>query len=303
MRTLGHRAQRTIANPAEISGVGFITGAHVRLRFVPAAENHGLVFVRTDLANSPVIPARFDSVTDTRRRTTLGPAPGGVTLVEHVLAALAGLRIDNCRIELDGPEPPGLDGSACDFVEAVKSSGIIHQAAQRPIRTVVDRTVVEKDGATITLHPAEGMSLRASYILDYGPLSPLPRQSATLSVTPESFSRDVATCRTFLLESEAHELRTQGIGKHLTAREVLVFNERGPIGNTLRFGDEPARHKLLDLVGDLALCGFDLAGHVVAYRSGHCLNVELAKTLARRAVMEQDASAVLPFRRFKRIAA
>jgi UDP-3-O-acyl N-acetylglucosamine deacetylase len=301
---LGYRAQRTLAKPVEVAGVGFITGARVRLRFVPAPDDHGLAFVRTDLPNQPVIPARYDAVTDTRRRTTLGPPNTGVTLVEHVLASLAGLRIDNCRIEIDGPEPPGLDGSACEFVNALKNAGIEHQKSQRPIRTVLDRTVVERDGATITLHPAEGLSLRASYILDYGPMSPLPRQSATLSVTPESFSRDVANCRTFLLESEARELRAQGIGRHLTAADLLVFNERGPMGTTLRFGDEPARHKLLDLVGDLALCGFDLAGHVVAYRSGHGLNVELANTLARRAVQEHDdAPAVLPFRRMNRIAA
>jgi UDP-3-O-acyl N-acetylglucosamine deacetylase len=304
MRTLGYRAQRTLANSTEIAGTGFITGARVRLRFMPAAEDHGLAFVRTDLPGSPIIRAVVSSVTDTRRRTTLGPAKSGVTLVEHVLAALAGIRIDNCRIELDGPEPPGLDGSACEFVNAIKAAGIAHQTAQRPIRTVTARTMVEKDGATIAFHPAEGMSLRASYILDYGPLSPIPRQSATLSVTPESFARDVANCRTFLLESEAHQLRSQGIGQHLKASEVLVFGPHGPLDNRLRYGDEPARHKLLDLLGDLALCGFDLAGHVVAYRSGHGLNVELASDLARRTVTERaDAPAVLPFRSLNRKAA
>ncbi len=304
MRTLGYRSQRTLANPVEVAGVGFITGSQVRIRFAPAPENHGLAFVRTDRPGSAAIPALAGSVTDTRRRTTLGSASEGVTLVEHALAALAGLRIDNCLIELDGPEPPGLDGSAQDFVRAIESAGVQNQSARRPIRTVVRRTSVEHDGATITLHPAEDMNLRASYILDYGALSPLPRQSATISVTPDSFSRDVATCRTFLLESEADTLRAQGIGQHLSPSEVLVFNSRGPIGNRLRFGDEPARHKLLDLVGDLALCGFDLAGHVVAYRSGHGLNVELAKTLSEQSQHEsEEAPSVLPFRRLNKIAA
>ena len=129
-----------------------------------------------------------------------------MTLVEHVLAALAGLRVDNCRLELDGPEPPGLDGSAYDFVQAIKAAGVVPQAADRAIRTVRDRLTIERDGATITLHPADGLGLRASYILDYGPQSPLPRQSVTIAVTPESFAADVANCRTFLLDVEAAAL-------------------------------------------------------------------------------------------------
>ena len=171
---------------------------------------------------------------------------------------------------------------------------------------MTERTSVERDGATITLHPADGLSLRASYILDYGPMSPLPRQSVTMCLTPESFAHDVANCRTFLLDSEAQALRSQGIGQHLDGqRSARLRGPRGKaIDNKLRFADEPARHKVLDLIGDLALCGFDLAGHVVAYRSGHNLNVELAKTLARRADAEADAfPAVLPFRRLKRAAA
>src|SRR5262249_23609824 len=138
----------------------------------------------------------------------------------------------------------------------VKSAGIEHQSSRRPIRTVTERTAVSRDGATITLHPADGLGLRASYILDYGPMSPLPRQSVTLAVTPETFAADVANCRTFLLDREAESLRSQGIGRHLSANDVLVFGEHGTLDNPLRFGDEPARHKLLDLVGDLALCGF-----------------------------------------------
>jgi UDP-3-O-acyl-N-acetylglucosamine deacetylase len=116
-------------------------------------------------------------------------------------------------------------------------------------------------------------------MLDYGLHAAIPRQSHTLDVRPENFVSGVSSCRTFLTEPEARELRAGGIGTHLTPAEVLVFGPRGPIDNDLRFADEPARHKLLDLLGDLALCGFDLAGHVVAYRSGHSLNVELARQL------------------------
>jgi UDP-3-O-acyl-N-acetylglucosamine deacetylase len=189
--------------------------------------------------------------------------------------------VDNCVIELDGPEPPGLDGSAWGFVRAVADAGVVIQGGRRPILTVDAPVVVSQNGATIALHPTDRSELRVSYLLDYGPTGPIPRQAFTVDVSPESFTREVAGCRTFLLEQEAAELRAQGVGRHLSAKELLVFGPRGPIDNALRYGDEPARHKVLDLIGDLALCGFDVAGHVVAYRSGHALNVELARALAR----------------------
>jgi UDP-3-O-acyl N-acetylglucosamine deacetylase len=283
MRVIGHRYQRALAAPAEVRGAGFITGARVRARLLPAPADTGVVFRRTDVPGSPHIPARADQVTDTRRRTTLGPPERGVTLVEHLLAALAGLRVDNCLIELDGPEPPGLDGSAAGFVGAVHGAGVVLQPARRAVWAVTEPVIVAAGGATIGLHPADGPGLRVSYILDYGHNAPIPRQSHTVDVRPESFAREVAACRTFLTEPEAQALRAQGVGAHLTPADLLVFGRRGPIDNRPRFADEPARHKVLDLIGDLALCGFDLAGHVVAYRSGHALNVELVRRLTAAA--------------------
>ncbi len=288
MRRIGYRHQRTLARPAEVRGVGFITGAQSRLRFLPAAPDTGVAFVRTDLPNRPTFAARPDKVTDTNRRTTLGSAESGVTLVEHALAALAGLRIDNCTIEIDAPEPPGLDGSASGFAEVLVAAGVALQSAHRAIWAATQPVVVTQNGATIGLHPptTASLGLTASYILDYGPRSPIVRQSFTTELTPETFAREIASCRTFLLEDEARELLAEGIGRHLTPDQLLVFGPRGPIENRLRFADEPARHKVLDLVGDLALCGFDLVGHVVAYRSGHALNVALATTLAGRVATE-----------------
>ncbi|MGL6095141.1 MAG: UDP-3-O-acyl-N-acetylglucosamine deacetylase [Fimbriiglobus sp.] len=293
MRRIGYRQQRTLACPAEVRGVGFVTGARVRVRFLPAAADTGVVFVRTDLPGRPATPALTDRVTGTNRRTTLGSPNTGVTLVEHVLAALAGLRIDNCRIEIDGPEPPGLDGSSAGFVDALTAAGATLQVARRPIWAVSDSVIFSQSGATVGLHPPEPgrTGLRISYILDYGPQAPIPRQSHTLAVCPESFTWNVASCRTFLLEREVEMLHAQGVGRHLSMTDVLVFGPRGPIHNTLRFADEPARHKVLDLVGDLALCGFDLAGHVVAYRSGHSLNTMLATALAARAAAVDEPAA------------
>jgi UDP-3-O-acyl N-acetylglucosamine deacetylase len=262
-------------------GVGFLTGAAVRLRFVPAPPDTGVVFVRTDLRPPRLIPARLDQVTGTQRRTTLGHEPAQVGLVEHVLAALAGLRIDNCHIELNAPEPPGLDGSAQRFVEALRESGTVLQPARRLVWTVDRSIVVSHGGATLALHPGDGDGLRISYLLDYGYRSPIGRQSHTQVVTPGRFASEVAPCRTFILEEEAAELRRQGLGARTTTADLLVFGRHGPIENRLRFANEPARHKVLDLVGDLSLLGHDLCGHIVAYRSGHPLNIELGRALAR----------------------
>lgn len=281
MRVIGYRHQRTLASTAVVAGRGLIAGAPVVARFVPAPVDSGVSFRRTDLPGAPTIPARADRVTGTQRRTTLGPSHTGVSLVEHVLAALAGLRIDNCVVELDAGEPPGLDGSAAGFVAALSAAGTVHQPARRPILTPTKTALVRAAGATLALHPvAPGdTTLRATYRLDYGPGAPIPPQTFTAELCPDTFARDVAACRTFLTESECAALKAQGVGRHLEPADILVFGPRGPIDNRVRFADEPARHKVLDLIGDLALCGFDLAGHAVAYRSGHALNVELAHAL------------------------
>ncbi len=281
MRRHSYRYQRTLARPAEVEGIGFLTGANVRLRFVPAPPDTGVVFVRTDLRPRLHVPARIDQVTGSHRRTTLGRPPGQVGLVEHVLAALAGLRIDNCYVELNAPEPPGLDGSARCFVGALRAGGTALQPARRAAWTVERTVVVAHDGATLALHPARDDEFKISYLLDYGLGSSIGRQAHTQVIPPEWFADEVATCRTFLLEAEATELQRQGLGARTTAADLLVFGRCGPIDNRLRYGNEPARHKILDLVGDLALLGHDLRGHIVAYRSGHPLNVELVRALSR----------------------
>jgi len=237
--------------------------------------------VRDDLRPRAIIPALLEEVSGTQRRTTVGRSPAQVGLVEHVLAALAGLRIDNCRIELNAPEPPGLDGSARGFVAALHDAGCVLQPTRRPIHSVEAPVVVEHQGATLALHPPDDDELTISYILDYGPRAPIMPQRHSEVINPTNFAQELAGCRTFLLESEAVELRRQGLGARITESDLVVFGERGPIANQLRFANEPARHKILDIVGDLSLLGHDLRGHVVAYRSGHPLNVELGRALRR----------------------
>ena len=290
VKKLFDRQQRTLARPVEVRGVGFLTGQLVTLRFRPAAASTGVVFVRTDLGPNACIPARVEQVSGTQRRTTLGRAPLTVGLVEHVLAALAGLRVDNCYVEVDAPEPPGLDGSAKEFADAICQAGFQTLPATRPVYSVTQPVVVRAGDATLSLHPADPgeRSLRASYFLDYGSTSPIQRQLHTLELTPAGFLNDVARCRTFLLEEEAVAFRKQGLGSRSKVTDLVVFGPRGPIDNTLRFANEPARHKVLDIVGDLSLLGQALCGHVIAYRSGHPLNVELVRVLSKE--LEQSQS-------------
>ena len=285
MRRHSLRPQRTIVRPSEVRGVGFLTGAHVCLRFLPAPPSSGVVFVRADLPDAPRVPAHVAHVTGTQRRTTLGHPPTQVSLVEHVLAALAGLRIDNCLVELNAPEPPGLDGSALGFVQALLTSGVQMQNAPRAVWYTEEPITLRSGGATLTLHPPPADSdgrLDLTYFLDYGPKSPIIRQVHTQLLLPGPFAQNLAGCRTFLLASEAEELLRQGLGARTTTADLLVFGPRGPIDNHLRFGNEPARHKVLDMIGDLSLLGADLCGHVVAYRSGHPLNVEMVRVLEQR---------------------
>ena len=280
MKRISERNQQTIGKPVEVHGIGYVTGKQVRLRFRPASASTGVVFVRTDLGAQACILARVENVTGTARRTTLGNPPIQVGLVEHVLAALSGLRIDNCYVELDAPEPPGLDGSAQAFVKALLQAGTVMQPERRPIwSTTRPMVFIDKD-ATIALHPLDTPELRISYLLDYGKESSIPWQMCTQTITPGAFASQVAPCRTFVTEEEAHALRSQGLGSRTTVTDLVVFGREGPIQNRLRFGNEPARHKILDILGDLSLIGCDLRGHVVAYRSGHPHNVELVRLLS-----------------------
>jgi UDP-3-O-acyl N-acetylglucosamine deacetylase len=260
-----------------------VTGTPVRIRFLPAPADSGINFLRTDLPGATPIPAKADHVSGTARRTTLGSGPNQVTLVEHALAALAGMRIDNCLIELNSVEPPGLDGSAEAYVETLVDAGTTLQQQRKQRLLITEPVTVSENGATLSIYPRDGEEFVISYLLDYGPASPIAPQSHTETITPARFRQEIARCRTYVLEQEAYELQRQGVGRHLKASELLVFGQKGLIDNRLRFPDEPARHKILDLVGDLALCGYDLVGHVVAYRSGHPLNVSLARTLMRLA--------------------
>jgi UDP-3-O-[3-hydroxymyristoyl] N-acetylglucosamine deacetylase/3-hydroxyacyl-[acyl-carrier-protein] dehydratase len=276
---MARRSQRTIAREAEVRGVGFFQGADVAMRFRPAEADTGRVFIRTDLPERPAVPAHIVHVIPRQRRTTLQRGEATVEMVEHVLAALAGLNIDNCLIEIDAPETPGCDGSSRAFVEALSGAGIVEQSRPRDV-LFIDRPITVREGrAVLAAHPGDGSSLVLAYHLDYGRQTPIGAQSLFLDISPESFARELAPSRTFLLEDEARALHRAGIGSRTTTSDLLIFGADGPIDNHLRYPDECVRHKMLDMLGDLALLSADLRGHVVAHRSGHQLNAELVRKL------------------------
>jgi UDP-3-O-[3-hydroxymyristoyl] N-acetylglucosamine deacetylase/3-hydroxyacyl-[acyl-carrier-protein] dehydratase len=232
-----------------------------------------------------------------------------VETVEHCLSACAGLGLDNLRIELDGCEVPGLDGSSLPFVERLRSAGVCEQDVPREpyvIREVA--RVCEGDAELLALPPLDPKSeaLEITYDLDYGQGSPIERQAYRFVLTPERFASDIAPARTFLLAQEAKELQDAGLGGHLTYADVLVFGEEGLIDNALRFPDECARHKILDLVGDLMLLGRPIVGRISARKSGHPLNHALVRLLAEKRKARERESLVaqppaLDVRRVQRI--
>jgi UDP-3-O-acyl N-acetylglucosamine deacetylase len=278
---MAQRTQRTIERPVEVSGVGFLSGADIRLRFLPAPADRGITFVRTDRPEAVVVPARVEFTAPRARRTALEYRGVTIEMVEHVMAALAGLQIDNCQVELNAPEPPGCDGSSQAFADALLEAGSVDLGVPRELLVIQrDVSADSHEGAkAVSAFRTAKPGLVIGYDLDYGPDSPIPAQSFELEITPESFLKELAFARTFILESEANELRAQGYGKRTTARDLLIYGPQGVIDNELRAADECVRHKVLDCLGDLALIGCDVSGRLEAFRSGHRLNGEIVRRL------------------------
>jgi UDP-3-O-acyl N-acetylglucosamine deacetylase len=273
------RNQRTVASPARVDGFGYWSGLDVRLEFRPAPPDTGIVFVRTDLEGRPRIAAAVANRTQTPLRTSLRWCGVGVDMVEHALAALAGLEIDNCEVWADQQEMPGLDGSSLPFVEALTAAGIVEQPLPRRCHRIDEVIRRGDEESWIEVQPCSSARTVIQYELDYGAKNPIGRQSLEVHLSPKVFARALAPCRTFLLEREAAALQAKGLGRRATFSDLLVFGASGPIDNKLRFPDECVRHKIVDLIGDMALAGCDLVGRFVAHRSGHRLNAELVRAI------------------------
>ena len=282
--------QKTIDQPVELTGKGLFSGETCRLRFVPVEADAGVTFVRTDLPTPARITAEVAHVGKRARRTSLVNGSATVETVEHVLSAVSGLGIDNVDIEVSAPETPSFDGSAAPFVEALARAGVRELDADQRVLVIDEPVTVSQDDATLAALPGPTDCLDIVYDLDYSDTPSIGRQVVAFRLDQEDFAAKIAPARTFSLEAEATEMRQRGIGTHLTTRDVLVVGPAGPIDNEFRFPDECARHKICDLVGDLALLGRRLRGRIVAHRTGHENNHALVRRLIQSVADRQRAA-------------
>lgn len=313
--------QRTIKHAVSISGVGLHTGEKVTLTFNPAPENHWYKFQRIDLDNKPTIDADADLVVDTSRGTTLEQNGAKVHTTEHVLAALVGLKIDNCLIQVTGPEMPIMDGSSIKFMELLEQAGIVEQTAERDYFVLTQNLSYEDSHKKVEMLAVPQDDFRVTVMVDYGS-EVLGTQHASMYKI-DDFKTEIAPCRTFVFLRELEALLANNLikGGDLDNAIVLVdsdlpeeklnhlrkvFNKpnvqvkgRGVLNNTkLHFYNEPARHKLLDIVGDLALIGKPLKIHVLAARPGHAGNIDFAKKIKqmiREESMKKKKNIYVPY--------
>lgn len=285
------RNEHTIAAECEITGRGYWSGRAVRVRFRPNIAGSGIRFVRTDLNGSPSCQANTQHSSGLSMRTNLDNGSASFQMVEHVMSALYSLEIDNCYVETDAEELPGLDGSSGAYVEALQAVGMVMQAAARK-RFIVDRTLrVGTPEAWVEVSPSTRGCASFEYRLDYGISSPIQEQVSTHLLTPSNYCREIAWARTFVTAEQADRLRVSGVGTHVTNQDLVVFDSNGhAIDNPLRFENECARHKTLDLIGDMAMAGVELVGKFVSFRGGHQLNSELAGLLAEFAACSHMAA-------------
>ena len=302
--TTPRRFQRTISKPVFCTGIGLHTGLESKIIFKPAPEDYGIHFIRQDVDSCPEILADIDHVVDISRGTTIEQNGVKIFTVEHALAAVSGLRIDNVLIELTAKEPPVMDGSSKDFVEALQKSGIVEQKKSRRVLEISEPVSYSDPKRGVDIHVVPSDQFRVTFMIDYK-LPSLGSQYTAVYNMQEDFAREVAPARTFCFLSEIEKLREIGlikggaldnavviVDKEIDNTEVnrlkslfgikeeIIMGANGILnGKRLRYKNEPVRHKTLDLIGDMALLGVPIKGHVTAARSGHASNVEFVKMI------------------------
>jgi len=299
--------QKTISREIRLAGPGLFSGEQATLTIAPSGPGSGITFIREQGDHEARIPALVENVLKRPRRTCLRNGTLHVETVEHCMAALAGLRINNATVRIAGGisgEVPGTDGSSQPFVEAIDEVGLTEQEAE--IRPLVIRRPVQVATGDKTLAALPGPTDHLEILYDFEAPPPIGRQVFSFHLGMDDFQHQVAPARTFIFESEAQELRMRGLGHHLTPRDLLVISPKGPIDNEFRFADECVRHKVLDLIGDLYLAGRPIYGRVVAHKSGHDLNHQLVRKLLqqeqltdREDLLSRDGA--LDIRRIQRI--
>lgn len=276
--------QHTLRTEIKQSGVGLHGGIKTQVQILPAAAGEGRYFVRVDLPTQPKIPARIGTVSQTLLSTQIGVGEASVRTVEHLLAALAGSGVDNARIEIDGAEVPLLDGSALNWVEAIAAVGLVPQSAPLAVPQLQEPVWVRAGDAFVAAFPAP--ETRFSYGIDFE-VAAIGNQWHSWMYDPATFVAEIAPARTFGLATEIEFLRSQGLIKGGSLENALVCAPQGWLNPPLRFANEPARHKILDLVGDLCLLGTFPHAHFFAYKASHKLHVQLAQLLEQKMISSE----------------
>ena len=269
--------QRTLKKPVNFTGVGVHSGETVNLTINPAPPNYGINFKRVDLPAQPMIKAHFNRVVDTSLATVIGEDAEGciVSTIEHVMSCLAGLSIDNVIIEIDGHETPIMDGSAALFTRKIKEAGIIDQDAPRMYFVIREPIILEKDGKSVKLYPAD--KFKITYTIDFDHPA-IGTQTLSINLTEKTFEEDICSARTFGFLHELEYMKFYGLAKGGSLENAVVIDENGIINDGgLRFADEFVRHKILDCIGDFSLLGMPIIGHAILYKSGHLFNHEFLK--------------------------
>ncbi len=273
--------QRTIAKETDYKGIGLHTGNLCHVVFKPAPKNSGVILVRTDLPGAPRVQALYTHVLSVIRGTTVGNSAMRVHTIEHMLSAVYALGIDNLEIELNANEPPVADGSSRVFFDALKEAGLVEQEADRKVLAPHERLEYRSGETEITFEPADELKLTTVLLYNH-PL--IQEQEISVTIEPERYRNEIASARTFCFDYEVEALKKQGLarGGSLDNAVVIGLDRVHNKEKSLRFPDEFARHKALDLLGDLFLLGVRLQGHVKAVRPGHGHNINFVKLLAEK---------------------
>ncbi|MBA3832322.1 MAG: bifunctional UDP-3-O-[3-hydroxymyristoyl] N-acetylglucosamine deacetylase/3-hydroxyacyl-ACP dehydratase [Chthoniobacterales bacterium] len=281
--------QHTLAKAAPLSGTSLHTGAKVSLKIQPAPANSGVKFKRKDLQDEPTIDATIANVKTVERATTIGEGSMRVHTVEHILSALAALGVDNALVEMDANEPPIGDGSALQYVEAIRKAGVVPQEAPRLLFHVREPIAIEaKGGALLIILPDEEFRISCTQAGPEGRFT----QFMSTAITPAIYEREIAPARTFVYYEDVQPLMEKNLIKGGSLENAIVVRGESVLSKEpLRFPDEFVRHKILDIIGDLALLGRAIRGHVVAVKPGHGVNIDLSRALARA---HEATIAVLP---------
>ncbi len=290
--------QRTLARPVQFKGVGVHSGKEVNLTLKPAPPNSGIVFQRVDLPAKPRIRAHFNRVVDTSLATVIGENGAIVSTIEHLMACLAGLSIDNVAAELDDYEMPIMDGSADLFTRSIRNAGIVEQNAARMYFVINSPIMLEKDGKFVRLDPSDRMKITCTIDFNHPVIQ---TQTLSIELTEESFEKEICRARTFGFLHELELMKFYGLAKGGSLDNAVVLDQNGVVNeNGLRFADEFVRHKILDCIGDFSLLGLPILGHIKLYKSGHHFNHEFLKEFFIRR-SSWDTMTLADFERSRRI--